>query len=56
MKYEKLELQSKFNEQRMLNNTNKEDYLYAKDDVATTSTMLVDAREEVKIQKNIVRV
>ena len=55
MKYEKLELQSKFNEQRMLNNTNKEDYLYAKDDVATTSTMLVDAREEVKIQKNIVR-
>lgn len=52
---EKKKLSQLLNQQRALNNSKKEDYLYAKDDVQSTETMLIDAREEVHVQKNIVR-
>ena len=43
------------NKTRALNNARKEDYMYAKEDVLNVEAMLKEAREEVGIQKNIVR-
>ena len=52
---EKKTVMKQLNETRALNNARKEDYMYAKEDVLNVEGMLKEAREEVGIQKNIVR-